>query len=273
MSQSERARIVAITGDVRESRDDSLATEEPLEIQIHGVSIAVLMRTPGDDEDLVRGFLITERIVACAGDITSIRHCTTVPSPDAEDNVVRVTLRDGVAPPLERLRRNLFASSSCGVCGKATIEAALSHGAAITSELSVDAALITKLPALLRAGQRTFDVTGGLHAAALFDPSGTLIALREDVGRHCAVDKIVGAAVLAGIDPGASMLFVSGRIGFELVQKAAAAQFPIIAGISAPTSLAVSFAVALGVTVVGFVRGDRLNVYSHARRVVSSHRV
>lgn len=271
MSQSEVARIVAIVGEHEETREDRIAREEPLEIQIHGVSIAVLMRTPGHDEDLVRGFLLSERIVASASDIASIRHCTTVPSPEAEENVVRVTLREGIAPPLEQLRRNLFASSSCGVCGKATIEAALGHGPPISSELRVDAAVIGKLPALLRAGQATFDVTGGLHAAALFDSAGVLIALREDVGRHCAVDKILGAAALTGVDPSSSILFVSGRVGFELVQKAAAAQFPVIAGISAPSSLAVSFADALGVTVVGFVREGRLNVYSHERRVVASH--
>ncbi len=267
MSPASPARILAISGETREEREDALAREEPLEIRVQGVAIAVVMRTPGDDEDLGLGFLLTERLVRSAAEVTSIRHCSTVTDPDSEENVILVGLADGVSPPLEKARRSFFASSSCGICGKATIEAALSHGAPVSAHLRVSASVLVGLPASLRVEQSAFDATGGIHAAGLFDAGGARLFVREDVGRHNAVDKIVGAAARAGVEPAGTVLLVSGRVGFEIVQKAAAFGIPVVAGISAPTSLAVKFADALGVTVVGFLRGASMNVYTHAARV------
>jgi FdhD protein len=247
------------------ARDDAVAHEEPLEIQINGASLAVLMRTPGNDEELVRGFLITERI-AQPTDIASLRHCTTVPHPDAEENIVQVHLRPDVPFDLERLRRHMFASSSCGVCGKATIEHACATAGPVNTTLALSTTLITRLPLLLRAQQRGFNETGGLHAAGLFDADGQVIAVREDVGRHNAVDKVVGACAAGALEHG--VLLVSGRVSFEIVQKAAAARIPFVGGVSAPTSLAVRLADALQLTLVGFVRNDSFNVYTGAQRIV-----
>lgn len=260
-------RVRRHAGAANEAALDQVAHEAPLEIQLGGVGIAVVMRTPGHDEELALGFLLSERVIRAPADVVSIRHCTTVPEPEAEGNVIRVVLAEGVAVPLERLRRNTYASSSCGICGKATIAAALETGGAVRSEL------VTRVPALLamaealRTAQPGFELTGGLHAAGLFTAAGGLRVAREDVGRHNAVDKVIGAAARAGIPLGEHVLFVSGRISFEIVQKAAACGVPVVAGISAPTSLAVRFGDALGVTVVGFVRGERLNVYSRPERV------
>jgi len=261
------ARVVRGEGDAASERDDAVAHEEPLELQIQGVPVAVVMRTPGHDEELALGFLLTERVVAGAAEVASIRHCTTARSPEAEGNVVRVVLREGVEPPLERLRRNLYASSSCGVCGKASIENAVGVGGPVAAEPRFAPRVLYGLPNALRAQQAAFASTGGLHAAALFDAEGRLAFVREDVGRHNAVDKLVGAAARAAIPIAEHGLFVSGRVSFELVQKAAAAGIALVAGISAPTSLAVRAGETLGVTVIGFVRGATMNVYSHARRI------
>ncbi len=265
--ESRELLVTAFVDGAGASRADRVAHEEPLEIQVQGVSCAVVMRTPGHDEELALGFLVTERVVTTLADVVSIRHCTTVEDPEAEGNVIRVVLRDGVELPLDRIRRNTYASSSCGICGKATIEAALAHGAPVSSELRVSPAAIYLLPDRLRGAQATFEETGGLHAAGLFDEGAELVFVREDVGRHNAVDKVVGAAMRAGIAPAERGLFVSGRVSFEIVQKAAAFGIPIVAGISAPTSLAVRYGEALGVTVIGFVRGRSLNVYSRPERV------
>jgi len=266
------ARVVRWEGDVATSRDDTVAHEEPLELQIQGVPVAVVMRTPGYDEELALGFLLTERVVASAAEVASIRHCTTARSPEAEGNVVRVVLREGTEVPLERLRRNLYASSSCGVCGKASIENALGVGGPVTAEPRFAPRVLYGLPDALRAEQAAFASTGGLHAGALFDVSGRLAFVREDVGRHNAVDKLVGAAARPNLTISEHGLFVSGRVSFELVQKAAAAGVALVAGISAPTSLAVRAGEALGVTVVGFVRGATMNVYSHSRRIALDSR-
>ncbi|NUO53829.1 MAG: formate dehydrogenase accessory sulfurtransferase FdhD [Polyangiaceae bacterium] len=267
-SQDQERLVTAFKDGAGSSRVDRVAHEEPLEIQVQGASVAVVMRTPGHDEELALGFLVTERVVAAPNDVVSIRHCTTVDDPEAEGNIIRVVLRDGVELPLERLRRNTYATSSCGICGKATIEAALSHGPAIEGGLNVSPEVIYLLPDRLRTSQPTFTTTGGLHAAALFDDQAVIELSREDVGRHNAVDKVVGAALKVGIDPSARGLFVSGRVSFEIVQKAAAFGLPIVAGISAPTSLAVRYGEALGVTVIGFVRGRSMNVYAHPERIV-----
>ncbi len=245
---------------------DAVAHEEPLEMQINGHAVAVVMRTPGHDFELTTGFLLTERIITHVTDVVSMRHCTTVLDPEAEDNIVQVRLRDDVPLDFERLRRHSFASSSCGVCGKATIAHACATAGALDDATVVDASVLLALPARLREQQIAFARTGGLHAAALCDVTGTPIVVREDVGRHNAVDKCIGFAAKDGAD--ATMLFVSGRVSFEIVQKAAAARVPIIAAVSAPTSLAVRVAAALNITLVGFVRGTDLNVYAGAQRLV-----
>jgi FdhD protein len=265
--ESQRVTITTFEGPAASRRADLVAHEEPLEIQVQGVSLAVLMRTPGHDEELALGYLTTERVIERADQVLSVRHCATAVTPEAEGNVLRVVLREGVPLPLERLRRSTFVSSSCGMCGKATIEAALHHGPPVRAALEVAAEALYALPAKLRQAQRTFDETGGLHAAALFDAGGAVLLVREDVGRHNAVDKVVGAALRGRLRPEVMGLFVSGRVSFEIVQKAAAFGLPIVAGISAPTSLAARFGEALGVTVIGFLRGRSMNVYAHAGRI------
>jgi FdhD protein len=248
---------------------DRVAHEEPLEIQLAGASLAVVMRTPGHDLELVTGFLVTERVVASLDEVESVRHCTEKATPEAEDNVVRVTLRAGVRPDLEKLRRNLFASSSCGVCGKATLENALATAPPLDDPTRLAASLLVALPERLRASQRVFDETGGLHAAGLFDATGQLLVAREDVGRHNAVDKVIGWAAHAGRLPLAGhVLVVSGRASFEIVQKALAARIPIVAAVSAPSSLAVSLAEGAGIALVGFLRGRGFNVYGARERIL-----
>jgi len=254
-----------VRGDAEPARD-RVAHEEPLEIQLAGAPLAVVMRTPGHDLELVTGFLLTERIVGSLAEVESVRHCTEAATPEAEDNVVRVTLRAGLRPDLEKLRRNLFASSSCGVCGKATLENALATAAPLDDATRIPASLLLALPERLRAAQQVFDETGGLHAAGLFDTTGRLLVAREDVGRHNATDKAVGA-LLRDRRPTPPILVVSGRLGFEIVQKAALAGARIVAAVSAPTSLAVDLAEEAGLTLVGFLRGPRFNVYAHPERI------
>jgi len=250
-----------------ETRDE-VAREEPLEIQLGPASLAVIMRTPGHDQELAMGFLVTERVVGSPADVVSIRHCTTTTSPEAEDNILRVTLAPHVVVNLEALRRNLYANSSCGICGKATIENVMQTAAPLDDPSVFDASLLAKLPARLAAAQPAFERTGGLHAAGLFDEHGELLAVREDVGRHNAVDKVVGWATASDLLPlGGHILMVSGRISFEIVQKALAARIPLIAAVSAPSSLAVEMAEAAGLGLVGFLRGRTMNVYANSARV------
>jgi FdhD protein len=251
-------------------RLDLVAREEPLEIQLGPASLAVVMRTPGHDEELVMGFLVTERVVSSAGDVTSIRHCSTVPSPDAEDNVIRVALAPHVEVDLAALRRNLYASSSCGICGKATIENALAVAPPLSADRSVfRAATIRTFSDALLGAQDVFHATGGLHGAALFDTRGQLLVVREDVGRHNATDKVIGWAASQGLLPLAGhALMVSGRISYEIVQKALAARIPLIAAVSAPTSLAIDLAEASGIALIGFLRGESMNVYANRARVI-----
>ena len=260
--------IVRRHSDGTNTRVESVAHEEPLELQINGASVAVVMRTPGHDEELARGFLLTERIVGRIEEIASVRHCSQTPDPESEGNVIQIRLASGVPFDLERLRRHSYASSSCGVCGKATIENACGLAPPLRDEGRIAVAVLLGAPAELLRSQPAFAETGGLHAAGLFTLAGELVAVREDVGRHNAVDKIVGYLATNQLNPADHALFVSGRISFELVQKAAAARLPILAGISAPTSLAVRVARALRVTLVGFVRGTSLNVYSEPGRIV-----
>jgi FdhD protein len=267
-TQSRPVVVRGIDGNAEAMRDDLVAREEPLEIQVGPASLAVVMRTPGHDEELALGFMVTERIVASARDVVSIRHCTSAASPDAEDNVIRVILAPHVDVDLAALRRNLYASSSCGICGKATIENVLATAPPLEDDSMFRTATIRAYAGQLRSSQSVFDATGGLHGAGLFDPSGTLVAAREDVGRHNAVDKVIGwAAGRERLPLSGHALMVSGRISYEIVQKAAAARIPLIAAVSAPTSLAVELATALRMTLVGFLRGDKMNVYANQERV------
>ncbi len=253
-------------------REDVLAVEEPLEIRVGGTSLSITMRTPGHDFDLAAGFLISEGIVAHATDVAAIRYCAGV-NDDGENtfNVLDVTLGAGVAAPDPSLERNFYMTSSCGLCGKASIDAVrtASHHPVADDDLAIDANLLATFPDRLRAGQEVFDKTGGLHAAALFDGrTGEMLVLREDVGRHNAVDKVIGWAHGEGLLPLAgTVLQVSGRASFELTQKASMAGIPVLAAVSAPSSLAIDLAGELGLTVVGFMRGRSMVVYAGEQRV------
>jgi FdhD protein len=244
-------------------RPDQLAAEEPLEIRIEGQSVAVVMRTPGHDRELAAGFLLTENLVRSADDIFDITQCGA----DAGE-VVNVTLRNPAAFNPAKLTRNVFSSSSCGVCSKATIEAVRQSFPAIDSACSIHAETVLRMPTAVRAKQETFNQTGGLHACALFDLDGNFQELREDVGRHNALDKLIGHALLEKRLPlYERVLLLSGRVSFEMMQKALAAGIPIIAAISAPTTLAVQFARESNQTLIGFVRGETMNIYAGAERV------
>jgi FdhD protein len=249
---------------------DELVIEEPAEIRVGGEAISVTMRTPGDDFELAAGFLFTERIVKRRDDIVDVaygRDANGRPS----DNTIDVTLRTGIKLDMARLKRHFYAASSCGMCGKASICAVRVPGIRRSrDDLRVSPSVLAGLPDVLRAGQSVFDRTGGLHAAALFDASGALVVTREDVGRHNTVDKLVGHALLGGRVPlKGHVLLVSGRGGFEIVQKAAVAGVPVVASVSAPSSLAVQLARDSGMTLIGFLRGDRFIVYSGEERLAA----
>jgi len=277
-----RRRIERIRVDgegARRLRDDLLAVEEPLEIRILRAEdvgrpsdpavtrVAVTMRTPGADFELAAGFLFAEGVIGGAEAVGAIRYCTEA---EQRYNVVNVVLAPGADWNPAPLSRNFPATSACGVCGKASIEAVMGAAFARVAEgPEVDPAVLVSLPAKLREAQRVFDRTGGLHAAAHFTAAGELVRLREDVGRHNALDKLVGAALLAGEVPLAeSIVLVSGRLSFELVQKAARAGVPVLAGVSAPSSLAVELAEQVGMTLAGFVRDPGFNVYAGGARIV-----
>lgn len=243
---------------------DYVAAEEPLEIRIEGHSVAVVMRTPGYDRELAAGFCLTENLVRSPNDIFDITQCGRA----AADQIVNVTLRAPQAFDPAKLTRNVFSSSSCGVCSKATIEAVRQMFPPVKSGVRIQADTLLKLPGKLRVKQETFAQTGGLHACALFSAEGELQALREDVGRHNALDKLIGHALLANQLPLSDLiLFLSGRVSFEMMQKALAAGIPIVAAISAPSSLAVEFAGESNQTLVGFVRGQTLNIYAGHERI------
>jgi FdhD protein len=247
------------------SLEDSLAAEEPLEIRLDGVPLTVTMRTPGNDLELTAGFLLTEGIVESRDQLAGIRPAT--PDLAAKSNIVEVQLKDCDFEPKD-LQRNFFAASSCGICGKASIEAIRRRGLhAPDRGFRIAPEVLCRLPETLRNQQPVFDCTGGLHAAALFDAEGNLVALREDIGRHNAVDKLIGWALLEGHVPlDRHVLVVSGRGGFEIVQKALAAGVPLVASVSAPSSLAVKLARELGLSLIGFVRGQRFVIYSGGER-------
>ncbi len=253
------------------SVQDALAAEEPLEIRINGTPLTVTMRTPGHDLELAAGFLVTEGIIQTRGQIAGIR--AVVPQNGGKRNVVEVELQESGFDSGD-LQRNFFAASSCGICGKSSIDAIRTRGLQPPNpELRFDPEVLCRLPDTLREEQAVFSRTGGLHAAALFDEMGALLAVREDIGRHNAVDKIAGWALLDGRLPlSTHVMVVSGRGGFEIVQKALAAGIPILASVSAPSSLAVRLARELGLTLVGFLRGRRFVVYSGAFRCLPAER-
>ncbi len=257
-----------IAGARPESSADRVAREEPLEIQVGGAPVAVVMRTPGDDLDLVAGFLVTERVIASSAEVASLHHASAVRNAASADNVVRATLREGVQFDPERLRRNLYATSSCGVCGKATLEQALASAPPLSDPARFASSFFLGLPERLRGEQRVFEATGGLHGAALFDARGELLCVREDVGRHNAVDKVIGWAARSNRLPlSGCVLLVSGRVSFEIVQKALAARAPVVAAVSAPSSLAVELAEQAGLALVAFLRGDSMSVYGARERI------
>jgi FdhD protein len=266
-----RVKIVRVADGVATSRVDTLAAEEPLEIRLGGAPLAVTMRTPGDDFDLAAGFLVSEGVIAEPSQLATIRYCAGAGEDGRNTyNVLDVALAPGVAVPELTLARNFYTTSSCGVCGKASLDAvrtqALFDPAA--DPVRVTPEVLAALPDTLRTAQKVFERTGGLHAAGLFDAAGALLCVREDVGRHNAVDKVVGWALREGRLPLAgTVLMVSGRASFELAQKAVMAGIPVLAAVSAPSSLAVELAGEAGLTLIGFLRGTSMNVYAGAHRV------
>lgn len=244
--------------------EDDVVVEEPLEVRVNGDSFSVTMRTPGDDFDLAVGLLWTEGIIASREEIGTIAYCPDEEQPDLK-NIVNVVLID----PNRKFHsaRRLWSNSSCGLCGKATLEAIHQTCRRIDSSLSVSSDLLFSLPSRLRNAQANFERTGGIHAVGLFDPRGNLLLLREDIGRHNAVDKVLGAALSAGLSLSETVMLVSGRLGFEIAQKAIVGGVPVVASISAASSLAVELANDFGMTAIGFLRGRSMNVYSHSQRI------
>ena len=249
-------RITRVDGeDPAVEVEDVLVEEEPLEIRVGGKPVSVTLRTPGHDFDLAAGFLHGESILRDADEIESIRHW-------GSPNVVRVNVREGVKLDLQRLQRHFYSTSSCGICGKTSIDAVRVHAEPIVSPLRLGRGAVSSLPDALRAEQKSFDATGAIHGAGIFGADGALLRMREDVGRHNAVDKVIGSFFREGATLGQAVLFVSGRASFEIVQKAIVARIPVVASVGAPSSLAVELARELGLTLAGFVRDGRFNVYA-----------
>ena len=266
MSSSSRVRVTEVVADGIREREDRLAVEEPLEIRIETpqgqLALAVTMRTPGDDLELAAGFLFGEGVVRSAADIVTLRHCRHVP-PERRDNTVTVQLTAAPTVAATALARRFTVTSACGVCGLESLAALEERGHGAVRPTPVDPAAVVALPNLLRTGQRTFDRTGGAHAAGLVSPDGELLCVREDVGRHNALDKVIGWALLEDRLPlHQHSVIVSGRTSFELVQKAVAAGVGVLAGVSAPSSLAVQLAGRSGLALLGFVRDERFLLYA-----------
>ncbi|KAA1424155.1 formate dehydrogenase accessory sulfurtransferase FdhD [Nocardioides antri] len=268
-----RRPVLRLRDGAASRRPDALAAEEPMEIRVDGRALTVTMRTPGDDFDLAVGFLVSEGVIAAAEDVRSVRYCAGATADGSNTyNVVDVQLAPGVPRPDASLERNFYTTSSCGLCGKASLDAVRTTARWTVADdpLRMGPEVLAALPERLRRAQRVFDRTGGLHAAGLFSAEGDLLCLREDVGRHNAVDKVVGYASQAGLLPlRGTALMVSGRASFELVQKAVMAGIPLLAAVSAPSSLAADLADEQGLTLVGFLRGASMNVYTGAERVVT----
>ncbi|WP_326574749.1 formate dehydrogenase accessory sulfurtransferase FdhD [Streptomyces sp. NBC_00487] len=274
---TERRKVIRIRDGAISTRPDTLVAEEPLEIRLNGKPLAITMRTPGDDFALAAGFLVSEGVLAEQSDLQNIVYCAGATADGANTyNVVDVRTTPGVVIPDITLERNVYTTSSCGLCGKASLDAVRTtarwaiddtHGGD-APPVRLDPAFLASLPDRLRAAQRVFDRTGGLHAAALFGEDGELLDVREDVGRHNAVDKLVGRALQSGSLPlSRTVLLVSGRASFELAQKAVMAGIPVLAAVSAPSSLAVDLAAETGLTLVGFLRGASMNVYAGEHRI------
>lgn len=301
--------VVRVRGVRRACESDRAAAEEPLEVRLHGKPFAVIMRTPGADRELAAGFLLAERVLKSADDLGTIEHCRDKVRPTASaktsavrrfdsakasseqapsrkadttnekdmdgavaENVINVTLTGRSLEGLDRMlaeRRQTMTGSSCGLCGRLTIESLQTDAAPLAMDGRVPSAIVLRLPELLREAQAVFDETGGLHAAGLFALDAELVAIAEDVGRHNAVDKVIGRMLMQDALPLSSrLLFVSGRTSFEIVQKALLAGIPIVASVSAPSSLAIDLARETGITLIGFVRGDSFNIYAHTERIV-----
>lgn len=272
-----RRKVTRLVGsNRRESREDVLAVEEPLEIRVGGRSLAITMRTPGNDFDLAAGFLVSEGVIARGEQFRTARYCAGASVDNLNTyNVLDVTLAPNVPPPDPSLERAFFTTSSCGLCGKASIDAVRTFSTYTVDQdpMQVTEELLASLPERLRAEQEVFNKTGGLHAAALFDgETGKLLVLREDVGRHNAVDKVIGWALREDRLPlRGTVLMVSGRASFELTQKALMAGIPMLAAVSAPSSLAAELASEMGLTLVGFLREASMVIYAGAERIVSRH--
>jgi FdhD protein len=265
-----RRTVLRVSDGSAGPRSDHLATEEPLEIRVNGEAVSVTMRTPGDDFDLALGFCLTEGILGCPDEVTTIRYCAAEPGPyTGEFNVLDLETRSR-QPVVASLKRNVYTASSCGLCGTASIAAVRKRVASVADDaMRIETATLLALPSRLQQAQAVFKRTGGLHAAAVFTERGELRCLREDVGRHNAVDKVIGWAAAHGALPlSGHVLMISGRVAFEIAQKALIARIPVIAAVSAPSSLAVELADETGMTLAGFVRGQSLNVYTGAGRVV-----
>jgi FdhD protein len=267
-----RRRAQHLTANGAVTRPETLVVEEPLEIRINGAAVTVTMRTPGSDIELAQGFLLTEGVIAGRDDVLTIRYCGGRADDSANTyNVLDVTLAPGVKSPDLDVTRNFYTTSSCGVCGKASLDAVRVMGRFSLGEdpATVAATALKAMPGQLRAAQKVFASTGGLHAAALFDADGTMLVVREDIGRHNAVDKVIGWALEHRRIPlKSSVLLVSGRASFELTQKAVLAGIPLLAAVSAPSSLAVSLAEESGLTLVAFLREESMNVYTRADRII-----
>jgi FdhD protein len=266
-----RRPVVRLSADGRRERPDALAAEEPLELRVGGRALSVTMRTPGNDVEWAHGFLLTEGVIGAREDVAIARYCDGADEDGRNTyNVLDVALAEGVPAPETGVERNFYTTSSCGVCGKAALDAVRlrTRFSPAADELTIAATVLHTLPDRLREQQKVFASTGGLHAAGLFSADGSALVVREDVGRHNAVDKVLGWALLADRVPlAATVLMVSGRASFELVQKAAMAGVPMLAAVSAPSSLAVDLAVEQGMTLIGFLRGDTMNVYAGIGRI------
>ncbi len=257
----------------REPRADLVAVEEPMEVRVNGASFAVIMRTPGSDAELAAGFLLAEDVVRTADELLVIEQCEDTDE-EGRGNTLNVTVTGDADQRLaERLgeRRQVMMTASCGLCGRRTIESLRARVSHVDGRWQIAPAIVSSLPQRLRAAQSVFDATGGLHAAGLFARDGNLILIAEDVGRHNAVDKIVGRRLIEGALPlDDTILVVSGRTSYELVQKALLAGIPFVAAVSAPSSIAIRLAIDSGITLCGFVRGETFNVYAHSERVAGS---
>lgn len=267
-----RVAVTRVKGGARATDADRAATEEPLEVRLHNRPFAVIMRTPGSDRELAAGFLLAEGVIGHADDLGTIEYCTD-PGADHPENVINVSLTHASAEAVKRLlesRRNVTTNSSCGMCGRLTIDSLRTNAPALTLTWTtpIPASSVVDIPDRLRQAQTVFDETGGLHAAGLFTRAGTLETIAEDVGRHNAVDKVVGRMLIQERLPLSDyLLFVSGRTSFEIVQKAFLAGIPMVASVSAPSSLAIDLAEDCGITLIGFLRGINFNIYAHPERV------